>query len=179
MRALLSLVLASASLIACGSDGVDSDEEARRAYLALDESIGKSLTLGFAGFGAGDNANIPDQETTGADTGTLLISGKVDAGNSANKVMTLNVGMVDYSDGEVVINDDGDTVAITYNTDLDEALQPVFDIKLQNFPNGTFTGTVRSMARRISTSASPARRKTMGPATPSESRARSRSPAPC
>jgi hypothetical protein len=142
MRAINGLILACSLLGACGSDGVDSNEEARRAYLALDASIGKSLTLGFLGFGAGDNANIPDQMTTGVDTGTLLITGKVDAGNSDNKGMMLNVGMVDYSDGPVIINDDDDTVLVTYDTDADEALQPLFDMKLMNYPNGTFTGTL-------------------------------------
>ena len=73
--------------------------------------------------------------------GTLLITGKVDAGNSDNKGMKLNVGMVDYSDGAVEINDDGDTVSIIYNTDLDPLLQPLFDIKLMNFR------TARSAAR--------------------------------
>ncbi len=143
MRVLTSLVIASTCLTACGSDAkVDSDEEARRAYLALDESIGKSLTLGFAGFGAGDNANIPDQMDVGLEAGTLLITGKVDAGNSDNKGMKLNVGMVDYSDGAVEINSDGDTVSIIYNTDPDPLLQPLFDMKLMNYPNGTFIGTL-------------------------------------
>ncbi len=136
------MVLAS-SLIACGSDdAIDSDEEARRTYLALDASIGKSLTLGFEGFGVGDNANIPDQMTTGVEAGTLLITGKVDAGNSDNKGMKLNVGMVDYSDGAVEINDDGETVLIVFNTDPDPLLQPLFDMKLMNYPNGTFLGTL-------------------------------------
>jgi hypothetical protein len=142
MRTLTCLVLASASLIACGSDDVDSDEEARRAYLGLDVSMGKALTLGFDGFNAAENANIPDQQTTGIESGTLIVGGKVDAGTSDNKVMTLSIGMVDYSDGEIPINDDGDSVFIVYATDADPLLQPVLDMKLQNFPNGTLEGTL-------------------------------------
>ena len=82
MRALLSLVLASTSLIACGSDDIDSDEEARRAYLGLHESIGASLQLGFDGFNAASSANIDPQATTGVATGNLTITGQVDQGSS-------------------------------------------------------------------------------------------------
>ena len=59
--------LVSLSLIAllgagCGDDDeIDSDEEARRAYLGLDGSIEKSLALGFAGFNAASSANISPQ----------------------------------------------------------------------------------------------------------------------
>lgn len=139
--------LASALLVfavGCGSDDVDSDEEARRAYLGLDKSIEKALNLGFAGFNAATNANIPDQMTTGDTGGTLLISGQVDKGNSTNKNMRLNVGMVDYDDGDVEINDDGDTIHIVYDTNADNTMQPYLELKFANFPDGTMSGSLTS-----------------------------------
>src|SRR5688572_6436470 len=73
----------------CSSDDVDSDEEARRAYLGLDESIAKALPLGFDGYNAASNANIPPQSTTGDAAGTLTVTGQVDKGASDNKGMRL------------------------------------------------------------------------------------------
>lgn len=142
MRALLSLVLASTSLIACGSDDIDSDEEARRAYLALDESIGKSLQLGFDGFNEASSANIDPQMAAGTEDGTLTITGQVDQGSSDNKGMRLRVGMVAYTDGPIIINDDGDTVVVVFDTDLDPALQPFLSLSLKNIPTGTLEGTL-------------------------------------
>src|SRR5678816_4188468 len=75
---------------ACGGDdSVDSDEEARRAYLGLDNSIEKSLNLGMDGYSAADNANIPDQSGVGEVAGTIVVSGQVDSGVSDNKEMRL------------------------------------------------------------------------------------------
>ena len=132
---------------ACGSSGVSSDEEARRAYLGLDGSIETSLNLGFAGFNAASSANIDPQMATGLDTGTLTISGQVDQGSSANKEMRLYVGMVDYSDGVftvVVVHDDQSTeeveVDLTYNTSLVIMEQPYLHLSLRDIPDGTFTG---------------------------------------
>src|SRR5687768_17151352 len=109
--------------IGCSDDdGIDSDEEARRAYFGLDGSIEKSLNLGFAGFNAATSANIAPQMTTGVAAGTLTISGQVDQGSSDNKGMRLYVGMVDYSDGEVKIIQEGEDdviVNITYDTNID------------------------------------------------------------
>src|SRR5215207_9738868 len=74
----LCVSLLSLSGFACSDDdGVDSDEEARRAYLGLDLSIEKSLTLGFAGFNAASSANIDAQMDAGDSTGMLTISGQV------------------------------------------------------------------------------------------------------
>jgi len=66
MRLQLSFALLS-SLAACGGGGpsVDSDEQARRAYLGLDESISRSLALGFMGYNAASNANIPTETAPG------------------------------------------------------------------------------------------------------------------
>jgi hypothetical protein len=145
-NSFLLVVVGSLSLAACGGDDIDSDEEARRAYFGIDQSIEKSLALGFAGFNAASSANIPPQMGVGAIGGMLTISGKVDQGSSANKGMRLSVGMVDYSDGELVIEDaegkETIDVDITYNTSPDVALQPVLDLKLMNIPNGTFSGTL-------------------------------------
>jgi hypothetical protein len=132
---LLALIFA----IGCGDDNVSSDEDARRAYLGLDKSVSKSLKLAFDGFNAATNANIPDQMTTGdaMPGGTLLISGQVDSGASNNKTMRLNIGMVAYDDGDVKINDNGDTVHIVYDTDMVKTNQPYLEVKLSNYPTGT------------------------------------------
>lgn len=141
MRTLLALVLVTSS-VACGSDEIDSDEEARRAYLALDASIAKSLQLGFDGFNAASSANIDPQAAPGDDGGTLTITGQVDQGSSDNKGMRLRVGMVDYSDGEIIINDDEDTVVIVFDTDPEPTLQPFLDLSLKSIPTGTLEGTL-------------------------------------
>lgn len=136
---LLALCLA---LAACGdSDDLDSNEEARRAYLGLDLSIEKSLALGFAGFNAANSANIDPQATAGDAAGVLTITGQVDQGSSANKGMRLRVGMVDYNDGDIVIDDE--IINITYATEV----EPLLELKLKNIPDGTFTGTLTGVYR--------------------------------
>lgn len=141
MPYLMALALA---MVACNDDGVDSDEEARRAYLALDKSIGKSLLLGFQGFNLASSANIDPQMTTGIEAGTLAVSGQVDQGSSDNKGMRLYIAMVDYDDGEIVINEDGDIVHIVFDTATDATMQPYLNLKLANFPDGTLMGTLDS-----------------------------------
>lgn len=142
----LSMVVSLAAG-ACGSSGVSSDEEARRAYLGLDGSIETSLNLGFAGFNAASSANIDPQMATGLDTGTLTISGQVDQGASANKEMRLYVGMVDFSDGVFTVVVDPDTdhetevmVDLTYNTSTVQTEQPYLHLSLRGVPDGDFTG---------------------------------------
>jgi hypothetical protein len=137
---LLLGVVVAMGLAACGSDDIDSDEEARRAYFGLDQSIEKSITLGFAGFNSATSANISPQMATGADAGTLVITGQVDQGSSANKGMRLHVGMTGYNDGPLVIDGKTLDVDITYDTSMDPALQPALDLQLKNIPDGTFTG---------------------------------------
>lgn len=141
---VLCLGLAASSLLAvgCSDEDLDSDEAARRAYLGLDGSIAKSIKLGFDGFNAASSANIAPQMTTGDTAGTLTITGQVDQGASANKGMRLYVGMVDYSDGEIVINDAGDTILVGYDTDPDPTLQPYLQMQLKNIPTGTLEGTL-------------------------------------
>jgi hypothetical protein len=140
MRTIISLVLLAVIATGCDGDDIDSDEEARRAYLGLDESIAKAITLGFDGFNAASSANISPQAADGIAAGTLTISGQVDQGSSDNKGMRLSIAMVDYSDGPFVINDDDDTIEITYNTD--EAAQPALDMQLKGIPTGTIDGTL-------------------------------------
>jgi hypothetical protein len=130
------------ALTGCSDDDIDSDEEARRAYLGLDVSIGKSLELGFAGFNAASSANIPPQMVAGIEAGTLSITGQVDQGSSANKGMRLRVGMVAYTDGLISLEDEDLTVEITYDTDLDPTLQPYLQLSLKNIPTGTLEGTL-------------------------------------
>lgn len=126
------------------SDGreVNSDEEARRAFLGLDKSIGKAINLGFQGFNAASNANIAPQTTTGDVTGTITVTGQVDQGASSNKGMRLNIGLVDYDDGDISINDSGDTIHVVYATEGAAASQPYLNLKLMNIPTGTFAGSL-------------------------------------
>jgi hypothetical protein len=138
-RLLLPLVLGS-MFGACTSNSVDSNEQARRAYLGLDPSIEKSMNLGFSGFNAASSANIPDQMTAGVASGTLVIGGQVDQGSSANKEMRLAIAMVGYSDGPFEVDSNHDTDEITYATDT--AAAPALDLSLKNIPTGSLTGTL-------------------------------------
>lgn len=123
--------------LSCGPAPVSSTETARRAYLGLDRSISKSLTLGFAGFNAASSANIPSQMTTGDDGGTLTVTGQVDQGASANKGMRLKVAMAGYSDG--VVSFDGGSVRLQYDTAPEP---PSLTLQLRSIPDGTFSGTL-------------------------------------
>ncbi len=146
MTRLGTFVLLVLTSVAACSDGddLDSDVEAQRAYLGLDESVGASLTLGFAGYNAATSANIPDQSAVGIVGGTLLVSGQVSASNSPNREMRLQIGMVDYSDGPFTIGDDAEEILITYNTapDTTRDLQPKLTLSLRGIPNGTLAGTL-------------------------------------
>jgi hypothetical protein len=53
---------------ACGND-VSSTEDAKNAYLGLDPSVDKGITLGFAGFNAASSANIDAQSADGGVSG--------------------------------------------------------------------------------------------------------------
>lgn len=140
MKHLLVLCLI---LGACSSDSaISSDEQARRAYLGLDSSVGASITLGFDGFNAASNANIDPQMIAGAGAGTLTVTGQVDQGASANKGMRLYVGMAGYSDGPFEIDDNHDTITVTYDTSTTQADQPYLQMMLMNIPTGTLTGSL-------------------------------------
>lgn len=141
MRSLVLLTILGSSLLgACTSDSVDSNEQARRAYLGLDPSVEKSMNLGFAGFNAASSANIPTEMMSGVASGTLEISGQVDQGSSSNKEMRLTVTMTSYSDGPFEVDSNHDTYNVTYATDT--TALPALDLSLKNIPTGTLTGTL-------------------------------------
>ncbi len=125
--------------LSCGPPAVSSDEAARRAYLGLDRSLGKALTIGFQGFNQASSANISPQQTTGDDGGTMTITGQVDQGASANKGMRLRVELVGYTDGVVQL-DGGASFKLVYGTD---AGLPALDVQLKGIPSGTYSGTLK------------------------------------
>ncbi|HZJ53653.1 MAG TPA: hypothetical protein VFD38_05895 [Myxococcaceae bacterium] len=126
--AVASLAVFSA-VAACGG-GVNSEEDARKAYLGLDPSVDKAITLGFAGFNAASSANIDAQTADGGVSGTMTVTGQVDQGASTNKGMRLFDALSNYSD-------DG---KVTYNTD--QAALPALTINLKGIPTGTLDGSL-------------------------------------
>jgi hypothetical protein len=141
-RLLLGSLLGSLLVmpVGCAEDeGLGSEEDARRAYLGLDQSIEKSLDLGMDGFNAASNANIPTQSGEGDVSGTIVIDGQVDQGASDNKGMRLTVTLEGYSDGVIEQVDDED-VEITYDTRPDDL--PDLTLTLRDIPNGTLEGTL-------------------------------------
>ena len=134
------LAVLGSCLAACSNDSVSSDEQAKQAYLGLDPSIGKSITLGFAGFNTASSANISAQTAAGDVGGTLTITGQVDRGQSANKNMRLYVGMAAYTDGLQTADDQ--SVAIAYATSTDPTMQPYLAMMLMGIPTGSVTGTL-------------------------------------
>lgn len=138
-----SFALVCVTLAACSSsNSVDSNEQARRAYLGLDKSVSKSLELGFAGYDAATSANIPTEMAMGDSGGTLTITGKVDQGNPSQATMTLAVGMVKYTDGKVAVDDKGHTISVTYDTNTDTTMQPVLSLKLNASAGNSLDGTL-------------------------------------
>lgn len=139
---VLLLVLAGA----CSSDNtINSDEQARRAYLGLDKSVSKSLELAFQGYDAATNANIPAQMTMGdaMPGGTLTIGGKVDSGNCSQLSMGLDVGMVKYTDGPFVVDTKNNTkISVTYDTSTDATMQPLLSIKLNGSSGNAISATL-------------------------------------
>jgi phage baseplate assembly protein gpV len=129
---LNSILLVSAlALAGCGNASVQSDADARRAYLGLDASIDKAIQLGFDGFNSPSNgANIAPQTANGTVHGTLTVTGQVDQGSSNNKNMTLSTNYAAYSD-------DG---MITY--DATAGSLPVLSMSLKGIPTGTLTGSL-------------------------------------
>ena len=125
----------------CGNnDSVNSNEEARRAYLGLDKSVSKSLALGFMGYNAATNANIPTEMVAGDLSGTLAISGHVDQGNPSQISMGLSSTLTMYSDGKIVVDDKNDTIAVTYATD--SATPPSLSLKLNTSAGNTVSGSL-------------------------------------
>jgi len=124
----------SLSLASCQEPGgeVDNVESARRAYLGLDRGIDRALKLGFDGYNAASNANIPEQSEPGAASGLMVVGGQVDAGVSNNKEMRLLVTLSDdYADGAV------EGLDIAYNGGPAK-----LDVSMQGLPNASLTGTL-------------------------------------
>lgn len=124
--ALVALTLLGA-FAACGG-GVSSTDDAKKAYLGLDPSVDKAISLGFAGFNSATSANIAPQGADGGFSGTMTVTGQVDQGASANKGMRLLDALSNYSD-------DGQ---IKYTTD--QAAPPALTINLKGI--GSTTGTL-------------------------------------
>jgi len=125
-------------VVGCGGDGdgaghqaVKSTADAERAYLGLDASIDKAITLGFEGFNAATNANIDPQTASGDQAGTMTVSGQVDQGASSNKTMHLTEALSEYSDD----------AHLTYDTS--DAALPALELKLSKVPTGTLDGTLQ------------------------------------
>jgi hypothetical protein len=128
---------------ACGSSGnnaVNSDDQARRAYLGLDKSISKSLALGFMGYNAATSANIPTETTAGDVSGALTVTGHVDQGNPNQVSMGLSIAMTMYSDGKIAFDDMGDSINLTYATSA--AALPSLSLKLNASAGNTLTGSL-------------------------------------
>jgi hypothetical protein len=129
LLSILTLVLFPLAAASCSGDNVGSSEDAERAYQGLDASIDKAINLGFDGFNAASNANIPTQTGEGTVTGTMTISGQVDQGASDNKTMNLTDALAQYSDDGLITYDTADPL-------------PTISIKLNKIPNGTLDGTM-------------------------------------
>ena len=142
---VLSSIVAAAG---CDCGGVNSEESARIAYLGMDTVIVRSLAMGFDGFGAGDSANIPEQTADADESGTIVVNGQVDQGNSDNKGFRLDVALTEFSEGPIddPETDEVEEFAILYSTA--EGAPIDCDMQLRDFPdgtleNGTFVGTVQ------------------------------------
>lgn len=145
MRSLvrvLSVVVAVPFAPACQCGAVGSEDEARIAYLGVDDVVTKALALGFAGFNAANSANIPAQADEGDESGTIDVTGQVDQGASDNKGMRLDVALTDYSDGRIddPETEDEEEIAILYATAEGAPLD--LEMSLRDIPNGTLSGTL-------------------------------------
>ena len=137
------VLLAAPFAPACACGDVGSEEDARIAYLGVDNVVTKALALGFAGFNAASSANIPAQSDDGDESGTIDVTGQVDQGASANKGMRLQVALADYSDGSIddpQTEDSVEKIAIVYATADGAPL--ALDLQLRDIPTGTLTGTL-------------------------------------
>src|SRR5260370_34405854 len=124
-----SVFLVALVVAGCGT-GVNSTADAQKAYLGLDASVDKAITLGFNGFNSATSANVSPQSTSGTTCGTITVTGQVDQGFSSNKGMRLNDSLTNYSD-------DG---KIAYATNA--SALPSLTINLRNIPNGTLDGSL-------------------------------------
>jgi hypothetical protein len=125
--ALIGLLFATAS---CGDDSVANEEDARAAYIGLDDMIGKALTLGMEGFNAASSANIPEQMGTGEVMGTIVVGGQVDMGASDNKGLRLTIDLTGYQDTPP---EPDEALVIVYDSAETSA---ALDFTLRNIPDG-------------------------------------------
>jgi hypothetical protein len=138
MRTFFLLAVLAFALPGCGGGDDDSNQpavkstaDAEHAYLGLDGSIDKAITLGFDGFNAATNANIAPQTASGDSKGSMTVTGQVDQGSSSNKTMHLSEALATYSD-------DGH---LQYDTDA--SALPALDMMLSKVPTGTLGGTLQ------------------------------------
>jgi hypothetical protein len=135
-RIVLQLSVVALALVACGpaeTGDVNNEASARLAYLGLDAAVGRAIQLGFDGFNAASNANIPEQSEAGDLGGMMVVGGQVDAGASNNKGMRLQVTLKDdYAD--VVL--EGDRMVI-YNGG-----PAALDMNFKGLPDADLTGTM-------------------------------------
>jgi hypothetical protein len=133
MNRTLSLAMLLVTMGSAGcSSGISDEDGARLAYLGADTSVERALALGFAGFNAATSANIPQQQTAGAVSGLLTVTGQVDQGSSDNKGMRLLVSYASYADDPV------EDTAIVYDSPAPLAL----DLSMKGLPNADLTGTM-------------------------------------
>jgi hypothetical protein len=142
MLKMAALAFAIVLISGCDGDDIDSDTEARWAYLGFDRAVDRAINLGFDGFNAANSANIPEQTEPGDVAGDMVINGQVDQGASDNKGMRLLVNLFDYEDGDFddPITDDVEELRTFYNTV--DGVEPALDISLRDIPDGTFSGTL-------------------------------------
>jgi len=126
----------------CG--GVSNTESARRAYIGLDKAVDRALSLGFDGFNAATDANIPPQMGNGDVAGTMLVTGQVSQGSSSNREMRLLVTLTDYRDMVTDNGDGGSGAALRLIYSKPANATPIaMDVSLRPpMFTGTFAGTV-------------------------------------
>lgn len=124
-------------LLTTACKGVNSEQEAARAWLGLDAGVTRAVNLGLDGYSAASSANIDPQMADGDLAGTMTVSGQVDQGSSDNKELRLEVALDGYLDHTV----DGDLeFAVIYDTNPDAL--PNLDVSLRGIPDGTLEGTL-------------------------------------
>src|SRR6185369_2344163 len=133
--ALGLMLIAQVSGSGCDDNTVQSQDDARRAYLGLDPSIDKAIDLGFQGFNQANSANIPAETAAGALAGAVTVTGQVDQGSSSNKEMRLDVGMTGYSDVAHLTYDTGAAQVGDAGADAGAATAlPALGMSLKNIP---------------------------------------------
>jgi hypothetical protein len=127
-----SALFTAAALAACclgaAGCGPSPAEAAEQAYLGLDAVVPKIVDLALAGRKAATSASMPDEETDGAFTGTMLLRGQVQKPTKDSAKLTLVLGMAEYCD-------DG-----KHSYDTDSSRLPAVSMQIDE--NVTFTGTL-------------------------------------